>query len=288
MRITAKKDSNLLELLGDFFQETSTTKLKKIIMYGSVSYKGAIVKSLELIIPKGESVEYTKYKGGAKIAKQKTSLPVIYEDPNLIIVNKSSGLRFQSKVSYKGQTVSSMVKSYLKRKHGDRANAYAIYRVDDLESGLSILARDKRTANIMTLAWDREVEKKYLGIVENPLIESKKRYINYEIQGTQQKNEQSEARTISLQYELKENIAVKDETFHLIEINQTKGDVFDCRKMFEQIGNPIVGDTNIGKTKYKNNYMKLCLVGLKFKHPITKATIKLHISAPKSFYTINQ
>lgn len=288
MRITAKKDSNLLELLGDFFQETSTTKLKKMIMYGCVSYKGAVAKSPEMIIQKGQSIEYTKYKGGAKIAKQKSDLPIIYEDQNLIIINKACGVKFISSVSYKGQTICSIVKSYLKRKYGDKANAFPIYHVDDLESGLCILARDKRTANIMILAWDREVEKKYLGIVENPLIESKKRYINYEIQGTQQKNEQSEARTISLQYELKEDIAVKDETFHLIEINQTKGDVFDCRKMFEQIGNPIVGDTNIGKTKYKNNYMKLCLVGLKFKHPITKATIKLHISAPKSFYTINQ
>ncbi|MEE0900254.1 MAG: pseudouridine synthase, partial [Bacteroidales bacterium] len=183
MRITAKKDSNLLELLGDFFQETSTTKLKKMIMYGCVSYKGAIVKSWELIIPKGEAVEYTKYKGGAKIAKQKSSLPVIYEDQNLIIVNKSCGLRFLSKVSYKGQTVSSMVKSYLKRKYGNKENAYAIYKVDDLDSGLCILARDKRTANILSLAWESEVEKKYIGIVENPLAESKKSFRNYELQG---------------------------------------------------------------------------------------------------------
>jgi 23S rRNA-/tRNA-specific pseudouridylate synthase len=287
MRITAKKDSNLLELLGDFFQETSTTKLKKMIMYGCVSYKGAIVKSWELIIPKGEAVDYTKYKGGAKIAKQKSSLPVIYEDQNLIIVNKSCGLRFLSKVSYKGQTVSSMVKSYLKRKYGNRENAFAIYKVDDLDSGLCILARDKRTANILSLAWESEVEKKYLGIVENPLVESKKSFRSYELQGTHQKNEQSESRTISLQYELKENIAVKDETFHLIEIKQTKGDAFDCRNLFEQIGNPIVADSFIGKSNYNNNFMKLCLVGLKFKHPITKSTINLHLEAPKSFYSIN-
>ena len=173
-------------------------------MYGCVSYKGAIVKSWELIIPKGEAVEYTKYKGGAKIAKQKSSLPVIYEDQNLIIVNKSCGLRFLSKVSYKGQTVSSIVKSYLKRKYGNRENAFAIYKVDDLESGLCILARDKRTANILSLAWESEVEKKYLGIVENPLIESKKSFRNYELQRTHQKNEQSESRTISLHYELKD------------------------------------------------------------------------------------
>ncbi|MEE0983493.1 MAG: hypothetical protein U0L38_05525, partial [Bacteroidales bacterium] len=99
--------------------------------------------------------------------------------------------------------------------------------------------------------------------------------------------EQSESRTISLQYELKENIAVKDETFHLIEIKQTKGDAFDCRNLFEQIGNPIVADSFIGKSNYNNNFMKLCLVGLKFKHPITKSTINLHLEAPKSFYSIN-
>lgn len=287
MRITAKKDSNLLELLGNYFQETSTTKLKKMIMYGCISYKGAVVKSWELIIPKGESVEYTKYKGGAKIAKQKSSLPVIYEDQKLIIVNKSCGLRFFSSVSYKGQTVCSMVKSYLKRKYGNRENAYPAYRVDDLESGLCILTRDKRTANILSLAWANEVEKRYIGIVENELAESKRVFNNYELKRTESKTEQNEKRIVSLQYEQKEAISVEDKTFHLIEIKQTKGDVFDCRKLLWEIGNPIVADSFIGKSNYNNNFMKLSLVGLKFKHPTTKSEINLHIEAPRGFYSIN-
>lgn len=287
MRITAKKDSNLLELLGDFFQETSTTKLKKMIMYGCVSYKGAVAKSPEMIIQKGQSIEYTKYKGGAKIAKQKSDLPIIYEDQNLIIINKACGVKFISSVSYKGQTICSIVKSYLKRKYGDRANAFPIYRVDDLESGLCILARDKRTADIMLKAWEEDVEKSYVCIVGNTLVDNVRIFKNHELQRPNTDSASEKSRIISMKYELKEEIHAKNTTFHLIQVRQTKGNVFDCRNLLHETGNPIVGDTSLGKSNHNNNFMKLCLIGLKFKHPMTKSQIDLNIEPPKSFYHVN-
>ena len=68
MKITAKEDCNLLKLLGTTFPETSVTKLKKMIMYGCISYKGATIKSLEMLIRKGESIEYPKYSGGKGVS----------------------------------------------------------------------------------------------------------------------------------------------------------------------------------------------------------------------------
>ena len=71
MRITAKEDISLLKLLLNEFGQTSISKAKKMIMYGCVSYKDAVVKSPEFILKKGESVVYEKYSGGKYIKKER-------------------------------------------------------------------------------------------------------------------------------------------------------------------------------------------------------------------------
>ncbi len=178
MKITAKQDTNLLALLRDYFAESSTAKVRKMIMYGCVSYRGAVVKSQEMILKKGDWVEYTKYTGGAKASKQKTDLPIIYEDRELIVVNKSGGVRFSSNVSYKGKTVCSMTKSYLRRKFKGSQPLFPVHPVDDQESGLCLLARTKPSAEKLERQWET-IEKTYLCIVENPLSKNTLKVNNY-------------------------------------------------------------------------------------------------------------
>ena len=286
MRITAKKDSNLLNLLVDFFQGTSTTKLKKMIMYGCISYNGAVVKSLEMIIKKGEFVEYKKYTGGAKIAKQKTDLPVIYEDRNLIVINKSCGVKFISNVSYKGQTICSIVKSYLKRKYNNQETVFPICRVEDAESGLCVLARDKRSADFLSKNW-HTTEKRYLAIMQNDLSQTSAKFNNHPLQSIVGKDGEEIPRTISLQYKKIEELCLYNEKLHLLEVIQTEGSVSDCRDFFAEIGNPIIADLGKSDLKYRNNFMKLCLTELKLRNPETKQNINLAIEPPRGFKTIN-
>ena len=93
MRITAKEDISLLKLLLNEFGQTSISKAKKMIMYGCVRYKDAIVKSPEFILKKGESIVYEKYSGGKYIKKERSYFPVLYEDEFFIVVNKSKWKR---------------------------------------------------------------------------------------------------------------------------------------------------------------------------------------------------
>ena len=61
MKITATHETSLLDLLQEAFPDSSTNKLKKVIRCGCIRYKNAVVKHPELLLQKGDSVEYTKY-----------------------------------------------------------------------------------------------------------------------------------------------------------------------------------------------------------------------------------
>ncbi len=285
MKITAKQDTNLLDLLKDYFVESSTAKVRKMIMYGCVSYKGAVVKSQEMILRKGESVEYTKYTGGAKIAKQKTDLPVIFEDRDLIVVNKSGGVKFSSGVSYKGKTICSMTKSYLRRKFKGSQPLFPVHEVDDQESGLCLLARNKPSAEKLSSQW-REIEKIYFCIVQNPLKDKSLKVNNFVLSGKASEGNYSQ-RTISLQYRFMEQIEAGGRSVSLIELKQTEGSVRDCREFLAQNGNPIVADFVFGDSNFRDNFLKICLVGLNFKHPQTANRIRLRIEPPRGFNNVN-
>ncbi len=320
MKITAKSDTNLLGLLRDYFPECSGAKVRKMIMYGCVSYRGAVVKSPEMLLKRGDWVEYTKYTGGTVVAKQKTELPVIYEDRDLIVVNKAGGIKFSSNVSYKGKTICSMTKSYLRRKYKGSQPLFPVHWVDDQEGGLCLLARTKSAAEKLEREWEN-VEKIYLCIVENPLEKDTLKLNNYLLSakndtprpehstqtqsqqnnslfgGTETKKEFSktksqysdikEDKTISLQYHLVQPIEAGKEVLNLIELRLLEGTTKDCRAYLAKSGNPVLADFVYGSRRFKDNFLKICLVGLKFKHPYSGESISLRIEAPRGFNTVN-
>lgn len=286
MKITAKEDASLRDLLKGFFSETSGEKIKKMIMYGCISYRGAVVKSPEMIIRKGDFVEYTKYVGGSGVAKQKTDLPIVYEDRDLIIVNKSGGLRFESKVSFKGKTVCSMTRSYLRRKYKGSQPLFTVCHVDDQEAGLCVLARNKSAADRLSSAWC-EIEKDYLCIVQNPLKYASHTISNYRVETPCNKDETLKPHTLSLKYREQERFEAGGKTLCLVRVKLQQGETSDVRAFFAKVGSPIVADFVYGNKEFADNFLKICLVGIRFAHPATGATVSLNIEAPKGFAMVN-
>lgn len=90
MKITAPSEMSLLDLMRTAFPDSSVTKLKKVIQCGCVRHKGAVVKHPELVLAKGDTVDYTRYEA-KRTFRERTSVPVLYEDGTIIVSFKPSG-----------------------------------------------------------------------------------------------------------------------------------------------------------------------------------------------------
>lgn len=275
MRITAKEDISLLKLLLAEFPQTSISKAKKMIMYGCVSYKDAVVKSPEFILKKGESVVYEKYSGGKYIKKERSYFPVLYEDEFFIVVNKSSGVNYASKTNGKGKSIFDLTSSYLRRKYPNQQGLHLIHSMDNQESGLCIFARSKHAQLKMSEQWN-EVELNYYTILQNPLKHKNETFIF-----------ESEEKNIKVNYNFIEAINYSDTTCNLVSVSGLGFSSIECRKAFAQKGNPIVADLTYGAKEFANNYLKLCCNTIKFRHPFTQKSIKITMNPPKGFNTIN-
>lgn len=276
MKITAKENISLLKLLLAEFPQTSITKAKKMIMYGCITYKGAVVKSPELILKKGECVEYEKYTGGSRIRKERSYFPVLFEDEFFIIINKSAGVNYSSKTNGRGKSLFDLTLSYLKRKYGNQQSLFLIHSMDNQEAGLCIFARTKHAQQKMINLWN-QVELNYVSILQNPLKHKNETFV-FEL----------DEEKIKMNYQFVESLDCFDESFSLVNVSGFGLNSLVCRQVFAQKGNPILADLTYGDVRFENNFLKLCCNAISFRHPYTQKSIKITMNLPKGFSNINK
>ncbi|MEG1571930.1 MAG: RluA family pseudouridine synthase [Bacteroidales bacterium] len=114
MEIKASQDTPLIELLLEAFPQSNKTRLKKMIKLASVRFQGAVVKHPDLLIKKGQSIEFKKYTP-QKTYREKAPFQVVYEDADVIAVLKPAGILTAGRTTEKMRSMFGMVQSWLSK-----------------------------------------------------------------------------------------------------------------------------------------------------------------------------
>lgn len=182
-------------------------------------------------------------------------IPVIYEDKNLIIIDKPYGISSQS------------LPELYKDEYGK--DVFLVHRLDQVTRGLMVLAKNSRMAGLISeKLGTAEFKKEYLclmqgeidneGVLENYLYHDRKKNKTYVVK------KRPGAKLARLGYKLisfKENIS-------LVHIVLETGRTHQIRAQFSNIGHPLVGDGKYGSRI--NGDVALCSFRLSFIHPLTK------------------
>lgn len=186
-------------------------------------------------------------------------IAIIYEDKNIIAINKPAGLLVhpvptQSKTADQPPTLTDwLIKRYPETKNvGDdpENRPGIIHRLDKETSGVIIIARNQKTfAYLKNLFQTSQIKKTYLGLVWGK-IKPKSGTINKPIglkSGTTKrtvaiKNAKMVKEAIT-DYEVKKYFT----KYSLLEIHPRTGRTHQIRVHLNAIGHPIVGDSLYGK-----------------------------------------
>jgi len=192
------------------------------------------------------------------------NIPIVYEDENLLVINKPAGLVAHPKLINDTQE---SVTSWFSKKYPKSINVGddplrpgLVHRLDKYTSGLLILAKTQKDFEfIKNLFKKRDINKKYFtlvygvpkdkeGIIDLPLG---KIGIKQTTRITGKKDlEEKEALTA---WKIKK--AWND--FSLLEVSPKTGRTHQIRIHLNSIGHPIVGDLIYGNKKNKNSELKL-------------------------------
>lgn len=199
----------------------------------------------------------------------KTDIDIVYEDNNILIVNKKSGIVVHADDKGTELTLIEQIKSYLYNKgeyRPEQEHSFApalCNRLDRNTSGLIIAAKNAEALRIMNEKIRlREVHKYYMCIADG-IIRGSGTLSAHLTRGDKKVKISEKDNKGSKAVQLKYRAVANSENKTLLEIELLTGRTHQIRAQLASIGHPLSGDVKYGGSHNKSGY-NLCSCRLEF------------------------
>ena len=203
--------------------------------------------------------EYDSY----DFLKAPVKLDIIYEDENIMLLNKKPGLLVHPDETYHFDSLIARIQHYLYDKgEYDPKNEHSfapalVNRIDRNTGGIVIAAKNAETLRIMNQKLkDREIEKLYLCIAVG-IFKKKEALLTDYLEKNEKQNRvyiskkpNENTKTIKTKYKV---LAEKD-GLSLVEADLLTGRTHQIRAHLAYIGHPLLGDGKYGKNEINRKY----------------------------------
>lgn len=272
MEYKTLKEEKILDYLVNNINDMTKKKAKNLLKYKEISVNQKTITNANYMLKKGDMIAIVKN-------RLKNDFEIIYEDHNIIVVNKKAGLLTISTKNEKINTLYHKVSQYVKSKNKNN-NIFIIHRLDRDTSGVVMFAKSEKIKKLYQNNWNNLVIGRYYVAIVEGVLEKKRGIINSKLKENKEgyvycSKDGKEAIT---EYEvIKEN-----KLYSLLKINIKTGRKNQIRVHMKSINHPIVGDKKYGsKKKEKRLYLHANI--LELKNPITGKIEKYSSKIPEQF-----
>lgn len=219
--------------------------------------------------------------------KNKKHLPkgleIIYEDDDIIIIDKPAGLLTVKTETDKTRTAKFILTDYIRKgNYKSRKQIYVVHRLDQWTSGVLIFAKSEEVKNKLQEQWDK-TEKKYITIVHGHLKQKEGIISSYLAENKMfvvySTNDPSKGKLSHTAYKVIKEAG----DLSLLEINLLTGRKNQIRVHLSEQGHPIVGDRKYGKADDGYKRLALHAKSISFKHPVAGKQMIFETKAPAYF-----
>lgn len=268
-------------LLGDFLKQIkkdiSNKKIKQYIKYNNVLVNGKVINKANYMLKNNDIVSISY--GIKKI--DDFDIDIIYEDKDIIVINKPCGLLSISNNKEKDITAFRMVRSYIK-KNNPKIYLFVIHRLDQETSGVLMFAKSEKIKHLFQDNWNDIVKKrKYMAVVEgnvsndNGKIES---YLKENKMGMVYSSKNDDGKYAISEYK----VVKRKNNKTLLDVNILTGRRNQIRVHMSEMGNPIIGDKKYGSS-IKSRLM-LHAYELELIDPRNNKILSFKADVPEEFY----
>lgn len=290
------------QALSKLFSEYSRSLLTKWLKSGAIKINGEIAKAKHKVIG-GEQVEISipDIDINLKIDKpQNIPLNIVYEDNDLLIINKPEDLVVHPGAGRRDTTLVNALLFYdenLKK----LPRAGIVHRLDKDTTGLLLVAKNLQTLNALTsLLQERNITRKYLALVQGNLVSGNtiETFFGRDPHNRLKMAVTKNGKTAITEYRIEK----KFKNFTLLEIKLITGRTHQIRVHMAHIKHPIIGDSlYTGRAKipagisddlkdFIKSFSRQALHAhkLSFIHPITKENVQVTCELPHDYAKLLQ
>ena len=268
-----KENEILIEFLKKKFSNLSKNSVKSLLHNEKVFVNGNMTTKYNYELNVGDVVEIRE-----KIAK---NIDIIYEDKDIIVINKPSGLLTVATEKEKNKTAYHLVMEYLKKKNKNN-KIFIIHRLDKDTSGIIMLAKNERAKHLYQDNWNDIVKKRCYYAVIDGKMENKegtiKSYLKENGNMVYSVKDRSGKLAITEYKVLKER-----KNISLLDINLKTGRKNQIRVHMKENKTPILGDLKYGEKSKLINRLALHAYKLELINPVTKKLLTFEINMPNEF-----
>lgn len=284
-KFTVKDSAELMSFLLAKMGGMSRSSVKSLLAHRQVMINGKIITQFNAPLKPNDIVSINSTRGNIELIHPK--LRVMFEDNDLIVVEKKEGLLSVTTGKEQETTAFQILKNYVK-KSSPQNRIYVVHRLDRETSGILVFAKNREAQLILQENWHAIVTKRvYVALVEGKVEKEQERLVTW------LKEHEKSLKIRSYDADNGGQMAVTNyrrikynDNFSLLEIQLETGRKNQIRVHMESIGHPIVGDKKYGSENVSLGRMALHAKVLEFYHPVTEEIIHFETSVPKEFLKV--
>lgn len=284
--LTLKNDTGetqqLLAFVSQHMHDKSRNDLKTWLRYGHMMADNMITTAFNApILPGGEArVNMTR----PFVTLRHPRLQLVYEDDDVIVVNKGYGLLSVGTQSHKKEVSAyDIIRNYIKEQNPAN-KLFIVHRLDRDTSGLMMFAKSQEAQETLRHNWNNMVlDRLYVALLEGSVKDDEGFVKSYLAENSQfvvySTNNPEEGKLALTRYK----VLKRGNGLSLVEFSLDTGRKNQIRVHASEMGHPISGDRKYGANESRLHRLCLHARTLRFAHPITRKDMKFELPIPAKF-----
>jgi 23S rRNA pseudouridine1911/1915/1917 synthase len=263
----------LLERLRVLFPKASGRSLKQWLEHGRVEVNGGVVREGKASVGAADRITL----GARRRVSFPRPLGRVYEDDDLVVIDKPPGLLSVASERERGRTAYRLLWDYLQAGRPPR-RPFIVHRLDRETSGLVVFAKSVRAKRHLQSQFEsRNVERVYVALVEGRVRNDQGLLESRLVQDQALRVRRGKRGRLAItRYRIRERR--RDMT--VLQLSLGTGRRHQIRVQLADLGHPILGDTAHGSRR--DPFGRLCLhaTRLGFTHPGSGAPVTFESAPP--------
>ena len=287
--IVSENDAKLRldHFLAKRLPQYSRTRLQQLIRSGFVRFNGASTRPRQ-IVRAGDKIDVRESPvEQIETRPQRIPLDILFEDDDLIVINKPAGLTVHPGAGQREHTLVNALLSHCTTLSGigGKERPGIVHRLDKETSGCLVVAKNDFAHRELSGQFaDRTVEKIYLALVAGKLRKPagviEERIGRHPVHRQRMSVTTKRGRTAKTEY----RVVRSNEEASLIECRPHSGRTHQVRVHLHHLGHPVLGDKVYGVRLVKNFPRQMLHAWkLGFRHPQTGEWKQFQASVPDDF-----
>ncbi len=284
--VTTEEAGNRVDVVVARISRASRSLVAEAIRAGNVQVNGLVVKASRAL-EGGDLLEFDVAAAQPLVAlPEAIEVPIVYEDADLLVVNKPAGMvTHPARSTRSGTLVNALLAHVSGELPGNALRPGLVHRLDRDTSGLIVVAKNAQTLSALGIAMKtRAIAREYLGLVhgipdhargtiEGPIGRDPHNRLKFAIV--------EQGKPSITHYEVREAFAKHAELSFRLETGRTH----QVRVHMAAMGHPLVNDPTYGRAEPQYGLAGQALHAwrLRFVHPRTGIELQFEADPPSEY-----